>query len=84
MEFARIPCPRPSLARCRVMPMIPALDVVWASEGSVLKLRKPFNDAVATQFLIRVDTLNLGGLTQIVADEMSSMAKNGTTTASDF
>ena len=64
-------------------PMIPALDGVWASEGSVLKLRKPFNDAVATQFLIRVNTRNLGGLTQIVADEISSMAEHGTTTASD-
>jgi len=42
--------------------MILALDVVWASEGSVLKLRRPLNDAVATQFLIRVNTLNLGGL----------------------
>ena len=80
MEFARIPCPRPSIARCRVIPMIPALDVVWASEASVLKLRRPFNDAVATQFLIRVNTLNLGGLMQIVAAEISSMAKNWTTT----
>jgi hypothetical protein len=39
--------------------MIPALDVVWSSEGSVLKLRRLFNDAVVTQFLIRVNTLNL-------------------------
>jgi hypothetical protein len=37
----------------------PGFGRVWASEGSVLKLRKPFNDAVATQFLIRVNTLNL-------------------------
>ena len=41
------------------VPMIPALDVVWSSEGSVLKLRRSFNNAAVTQFLIRVNTLNL-------------------------
>src|SRR2546422_381856 len=48
MEFARIPCSRPSIASCRVIPMIPALAVVCASEPSVLKLKRAFRDAVFT------------------------------------
>ena len=30
------------------MPMIPALFVVWASEGRILKLSEAFNDAMFT------------------------------------
>jgi len=30
------------------MAITPALAVVWANEGSVLKLRRPFNDPVFT------------------------------------
>ena len=30
------------------MAMTPAFAVVWASEGRVLKLRRPFNDPVFT------------------------------------
>src|SRR5258708_29179265 len=48
MEFARIPCSRPSIASCRVIPMIPALAVVCASEPRVLKLKRAFRDAVFT------------------------------------
>ena len=48
IELARIPYSRPSIASCRVMPMIPALAVVWASEPRILKLIKPFSDAVFT------------------------------------
>src|SRR6266481_4095441 len=48
MEFARIPCSRPSIASCRVIPMIPALAVVCASEPSLLKLMRPLSDAVFT------------------------------------
>jgi len=57
--------------------MILALDVVWASEGSVLKLRRPLNDAVATQFLIRVNTLNLGGLSRLWPVEFRQWRKTG-------
>src|SRR5205807_4303485 len=48
MEFARIPCSRPSIASCRVIPIIPALAVVCASEPSVSKLMRPLRDAVFT------------------------------------
>src|ERR1700758_3317796 len=48
MEFARIPCSLPSMASWRVIPMIPALAVVCGSEPSVLKLMRPFSDAVFT------------------------------------
>ena len=43
-----MPCSRPSIASCRVMPMIPALDVVWASDGSGSKLSGALREAVFT------------------------------------
>ncbi len=45
-ELARIPCSLPSSASWRVMPMIAALFVVWASDGRSLKLSDPFSDAM--------------------------------------
>jgi hypothetical protein len=38
-KFARILCSRPSIASCRVMPMMPAFAVVWAREPRFLKHR---------------------------------------------
>src|SRR5882724_10949320 len=48
IELGRIPCSRPSIASCRVIPMIAALFVVWAREGRILKLRDALRDAMFT------------------------------------
>jgi len=37
-----------SSASCRVIPMVPALFVVWASEGRILKLRDAFSEPMFT------------------------------------
>jgi hypothetical protein len=47
-ELTRIPCLLPSTASWRVIPMMAALFVVWAREGSSLKLREPFKEAMLT------------------------------------
>jgi hypothetical protein len=48
IELARMPCVRPSMASCLVMAMIPALEVVWASEPRFLKLNEALSDAMFT------------------------------------
>ena len=48
IELARISRSRPSIARCRVMPIMPALAVVCASEPRFLKLMRAVREAVFT------------------------------------
>ena len=48
IELTRMPCSLPSSASWRVIPMIAALLVVWASAGRSLKLRDPFSEAMFT------------------------------------
>ena len=48
IELTRIPCSLPSRASWRVIPMMAALFVGWASDGRSLKLSDPFSEAMFT------------------------------------
>src|ERR1039458_661314 len=79
MEFARIPCSRPSIASCRVIPMIPALAVVCASEPSVLKLMRPEEDGTLTICPDELAEHLIGSPDSIEMPEMGSeIETNGT------